>query len=62
LEYYDVTSASIPPSNPSILSRAEFVVTGRAVIDRQGVPHQVEALGPVYRSIGAEWIAIIRKE
>lgn len=62
LEYYDVRPASILPSNLPVLSLAETGITGRAVIDRQGVPHEVEALGPVYRSIGPDWVETIRKE
>jgi hypothetical protein len=62
LRYYDVIPASILPSNLSVLSLVETAITGRAVIDRHGVPHEVEALGPAHRSIGADWIATIRKE
>ncbi len=62
LQYYDVQPASILPSNLAVLSVAESAITGRAIVDREGVPHEVEVLGRVYRSIGADWVATVRKE
>lgn len=62
LQYYEVKPASILPSKLSLFSMAEVAITGRAVVDRHGVPHDVEVLGPVYRSIGADWVTTIRKE
>lgn len=62
LHYYEVKPASILPTVLRVFSLAETTITGRAVIDRKGVPHEVEVLSHVYSSIGKDWVAAIRQE
>lgn len=62
LLYYDVVPPSILPSTLSVDSMAITNVTGRAVVDRRGIPHEIEALSPVFPVVGREWTAAIRKQ
>jgi len=62
LQYYEVKPPSILPTVLSVFSLAETGITGLAVVDRHGVPHEVEALGHVNGSIGKDWVDTIRQE
>jgi len=62
LQYYEVKPPSILPSVLPVLSLAETAITGRAVVDRRGVPHEVEVLDGTHGSIARDWVANLRQQ
>jgi hypothetical protein len=62
LQYYEVKPASILPVALPVLSLAETGITGRAAVDRDGVPREVEILDGAHGSIARDWVATIRQQ
>jgi hypothetical protein len=62
LLYSDVTPPRIIPSAQSVHTLAVTAVTGRVIVDRQGIPREAEILGPVLPVVGKEWETAVRSQ